>query len=50
MIDDITFHSSYFYLELPVFDSGAINAPIEWHGFSEAFSIRFVLPERISVS
>jgi hypothetical protein len=50
MIDDITFHSSYFYLELPVFSSGVINTPIEWSGQSEAFAIRLALPERISVS
>lgn len=50
MIDDIIFHSSYFYLELPLFDSGTIKSPIEWSGTSEAFAIRLALPERVSVS
>lgn len=49
MVDDIIFHSNYFFLELPTYSSGTINSPIEWYGVGD-FELRLALPERISIS
>jgi hypothetical protein len=49
MINDILFYGSEFYLELPTYSSGTINAPIEWYG-ADDFELRLALPERISLS
>ena len=46
MIDDIIFNSSYFFIDLPVYDSGNI-ARIEPN--TAYFVIRIALPERISL-
>jgi hypothetical protein len=46
MVDDIIFHSNYFFIELPIYSSGSI-ARIEAQ--SEYFVIRLALPERISI-
>ncbi len=47
MVNDIIFHSNYFFIELPIYSSGSITR-IEAQ--SEYFVIRLALPERISVS
>jgi hypothetical protein len=46
MIDDIIFHSNYFFLELPTYSSGTI-ARIEAQ--SEYFEIRIPNKEAVSI-
>jgi hypothetical protein len=46
MVDDIIFGGSYFFIGLPIYDSGTI-ARIEAQ--SEYYTLRLALPERISV-
>lgn len=47
MVNDIIFSSKYFFLNLPIYDSGTI-AKIEAE--SSYFTLRLALPERISIS
>ena len=47
MINDITFDGIFFFLELPVYDSG-IPKLIEAQ--SDYYVLRLALPERISIS
>ena len=48
MVDDIIFHSNYFFLELPSYSSGVITSALEWDA-PDSFQIRLALPERISI-
>lgn len=47
MIDDAIFEGGFFYLDLPIYDSGEV-ALIEPDG--SYYELRFALPERISIS
>jgi hypothetical protein len=47
MIDDIIFNSRFFFIDLPIYDSGTITL-IEAQ--SNYYVIKLALPERISIS
>ena len=47
MIDDAIFEGGFFYIDLPIYDSGSVLL-IEPDG--SYYEIRLSLPERISIS
>lgn len=49
MVTDIIFYSSFFFVDLPAYSTGAIDSVIEWDG-TGAFEIKLKLPERVAIS
>lgn len=47
MIDDAIFEGGFFYLDLPIYDSGT---PALIEAESSYYPLRLALPERISIS